>query len=108
MENQDARELAERIAELLQGSERRNDEFLRSGLEKFNERLKNVEQTLSLQNPQSATRNLQSNHFSQDKFTALEELADQTINGFQNEKACPYEPAGKPCDHCAMCNSRGF
>jgi hypothetical protein len=23
------------------------------------------------------------------------------------EKACQFEP-GRPCDHCSMCNSRGF
>ena len=108
MESQNAQNLAEQIADLLRGSEKRSDEFLRSSLEKFNERLKNVEQTLTLQNSQSAIRNPQSNHFSQEKFANLEELADEIINGLPNEKACPYEPAGKPCDHCAMCNSRGF
>ena len=30
------------------------------------------------------------------------------INYFQNEKTCSVEPGGKPCDHCAMCSSRGF
>ena len=108
MEIKDSQNLAERIAEFLQGSDKRSDEFLRSSLEKFNERLKNVEQTLGLQNPHPAIRNPQSNHFSQEKFINLEELAGSTTNGLKDEKACPFEPAGKPCDHCAMCNSRGF
>ncbi len=108
MENQNAQNLAERIADLLQRSEKRNDEFLHSSLEKFNERLKNVEQTLALQNPPFAIRHSQSNHSSQEKFINLEELAGETMSGLKDEKACPFEPAGKPCDHCAMCNSRGF
>jgi len=28
--------------------------------------------------------------------------------GVHKEKACTFEPNGKPCDHCAMCSSRGF
>ncbi|HEX8638156.1 MAG TPA: hypothetical protein VF692_08845, partial [Pyrinomonadaceae bacterium] len=47
-------------------------------------------------------------HSSQEKFLNLEEFADEIINNLQNEKACPFEPAGKPCDNCAMCSSRGF
>ena len=27
---------------------------------------------------------------------------------FEKEKTCTIEPGGKPCDHCAMCSSRGF
>lgn len=108
MENHHTQNLAERLADPLQGNDQRSDEFLHSSLEKFNERLKNVEQILSLQNPQSAIRSPQSNHSSQEKFLNLEELAAETINGLKDEKACPFEPAGKPCDNCAMCNSRGF
>jgi hypothetical protein len=47
-------------------------------------------------------------HFSQEKFADLKEFADEIVNSMQNEKACPFEPAGKPCDNCAMCSSRGF
>lgn len=108
MENRDSQKLAEHIADLLQGKDKSGDEFLRSSLEKFNERLKNIEQSLELQNPQSAIINSHSNHSSQEKFINLETLAGETTNGFKDEKACPFEPAGKPCDQCAMCNSRGF
>lgn len=40
-------------------------------------------------------------HTSHERF-AIAEDADQ------KEKACRFEPGGKPCDHCAMCSSRGF
>ena len=108
MENKDSPDLAERIAELLLVKEKRGDEFLRSSLDKFNERLSNIESTLVLQNPQFAGENSKSNHSSQEKFTNLETLAGETANGLKDEKACPFEPTGKPCDDCAMCNSRGF
>jgi hypothetical protein len=45
-------------------------------------------------------------HPSQRQFVEL--LADQIIAGMTKEKPCPYEPAGKVCDHCSMCNSIGF
>lgn len=109
MENQNTQNLAKKIALLLQGKEKGSeDSFLRSNLEKINQRLDKIEFDLALQNPKSKTQNPKSNHPSQEKFTNLEELADEIINSMQNEKACPYEPTGKPCDHCAMCNSRGF
>lgn len=108
MENKDSQNLAERIAEILLLKEKESDEFLRSSLEKFNERLSKIESNLTVENPQSAIRNSQSNHSSQEKFLDLETLAEETINGLKDEKACPFEPTGKPCDNCAMCNSLGF
>jgi tRNA splicing endonuclease len=106
VENQNAQNLAERIAVLLQ--EKGSDDFLRSSLERINQRLDIIESNLVFQNSKSQIQNPKSNHSSQEKFANLEELADEIINGLANEKACPYEPTGKPCDHCAMCNSRGF
>ncbi len=109
MENRNTQDLAERIAALLQGNGKGSDEFLRSSLERMNQRLDNIESSIASQNLKSQIPNSKlKNHFSQEKFASLEELADQIINGLPNEKACPYEPTGKPCDHCAMCNSRGF
>ena len=108
MEIRNTQDLAERIAVLLQQSEKGSEEFLRSSLERMNQRLDNLESSIASQNPESQIPNPKSNHFSQEKFANLEELADEIINGMPNEKACPYEPTGKPCDHCAMCNSRGF
>jgi Arc/MetJ-type ribon-helix-helix transcriptional regulator len=109
VENANTQNLAERIARLLQENEKGStDDFLRSSLEKINQRLDKIETQISTQNPKSQIPNPKSIHASQEKFTSLEELADEIIANLQNEKACPYEPTGKPCDHCAMCNSRGF
>ena len=112
MSDLNTQKLAEQIALLLQGSEREkpNNDFsaLQTTLEKINQRLDTIESQITSQNPKSKIQNPKSLHPSQDKFLNLEELADEIINSMQNEKACPYEPTGKPCDHCAMCNSRGF
>ncbi len=109
MENENTQILAEKIARLLQ-TETRNTDFysLQSSLEKINQRLDRIESQIAIQNPKSQTLNPKSFHSSQEKFADLEELADEIIHSSQTEKACPYEPTGKPCDHCAMCNSRGF
>jgi hypothetical protein len=110
MENANTQNLAERIAQLLQENEPGGDDFLRSSLEKINQRLDQIESQISRQNsnPQIQIPNPKSFHASQEKFKSLEELADEIIANMQDEKACPYEPTGKACDHCAMCNSRGF
>ncbi len=42
--------------------------------------------------------------FEIDEASAVSELVDF----FENAKMCELEPGGKPCDHCAMCSSRGF
>ena len=47
-------------------------------------------------------------HPSQDRFAVEEATVSELVDFFQNEKACSLEPGGKPCDHCAMCSSRGF
>ena len=115
MENGKAQNLAERIALLLQENENGSGDsaFLRASLEKINQRLDKIEENIAAKNPnniQPSAFSLQpsQNHPSQEKFVNLEELADEIIENAQNEKACPYEPAGKPCDNCAMCSSRGF
>ena len=110
MENGNAQNLAERIALLLQENEKGSDDFLRASLEKINQRLDQIESQISTRNSntQSQIPNPKSIHVSKEKFKSLEELADEIIANMQDEKACPYEPTGKPCDHCAMCNSRGF
>ncbi len=110
MENGNTQILAEKIARILQMETLKSEDFysLQSSLEKINQRLDRIESQIALQNPKSQIPNRKSNHSSQEKFTNLEDLADEVINSSQTEKACPYEPTGKPCDHCAMCNSRGF
>lgn len=47
-------------------------------------------------------------HPSQEKFGVEEATVSELVDFFQNEKRCTLEPGGKPCDHCAMCSSRGF
>jgi hypothetical protein len=47
-------------------------------------------------------------HPSLDKFGVEEATVSELVDFFQSEKACSLEPGGKPCDHCAMCSSRGF
>lgn len=109
MENGNTQALAEKIALLLRENAKASDEdFLRSSLEKINQRLDKIESQFAQQNPQAQIPNHKSLHPSQEKFLTLEELADGIIGSLQNEKACPYEPTGKPCDNCSMCNSRGF
>ncbi len=106
MENGNTQKLAEQIVQILMQNQNANDnDFLRSSLEKINQRLDKIE---SQNNPESQIPNPKSFHPSRDKFASLEELADEIIADLQNEKACPYEPTAKPCDHCSMCNSRGF
>ncbi len=108
MEDQNIDNLAEKIARLLQTEMKSADNFVQLSLEKINQRLDKIESQISLEDPKSKIQNPKSNHFSQEKFNNLEELADEIIAGMEIEKACPYEPTGKPCDHCAMCSSRGF
>jgi hypothetical protein len=47
-------------------------------------------------------------HPSQEQFGVEEATVTQLVDFFQSEKQCTIEPGGKPCDHCAMCSSRGF
>lgn len=91
-------------------------DFFRDALEKINQRLEKIESQLNPQTQNSApsTRHssLSTQHFfphpSQERFLAVRQIADEIIQNLKEEKACPYEPAGKPCDNCSMCSSRGF
>jgi hypothetical protein len=74
---------------------------LSAAIERINKRLDVFEQAP----PHSALRTPHSNHPSLDKLNIAEAIAD-SIFGVK-EKACTFEPS-KPCDHCSMCNSRGF
>lgn len=47
-------------------------------------------------------------HSSQERFNINEAVVEELVEFFEKEKACSFEPNGKPCDHCAMCSSRGF
>jgi len=59
--------------------------------------------------PQAELRNPQSaDHPSEERFGVEEATVKELVEFFENEKKCAVEPGGKPCDHCAMCSSRGF
>ena len=98
--------LAEKIARLLEAEMKPTDiASLFASIEKINRRLEKLETST---NPQSEIRNPQLAHPSLEKFDVAEAIADEIFAGLQKEKACTFEPNGKPCDHCAMCSSRGF
>lgn len=46
-------------------------------------------------------------HPSEERF-GITEAVSELVDYFEREKTCTVEPGGKPCDHCGMCNSRGF
>ena len=47
-------------------------------------------------------------HPSQEKFGVEEATVSELVDFFEKERNCSVEPGGKPCDHCAMCSTRGF
>ena len=47
-------------------------------------------------------------HPSQERFGVEEATVAELVDFFEKEKTCSVEPGAKPCDHCAMCSSRGF
>jgi len=98
--------LAEKIARLLEAEMKPTDvAALFASIEKINRRLEKLETSV---NPQSQIRNSTLNHPSIEKFDIGEAIVDEIFAGIHKEKACTFEPNGKPCDHCAMCSSRGF
>lgn len=72
-----------------------------AAIETINARLDRIE------TPHSAFHVQQSTHPSLDKLSIAEAIADSIFGAQAKEKACTFEPS-KPCDHCSMCNTRGF
>lgn len=72
-------------------------------IESINQRLERIEQA----SPRSVHLTPSPNHPSLDKLNIAEAIADSIFGSQAKEKACTFEPS-KPCDHCSMCNSRGF
>ncbi len=106
MTSQETKKLAERIARVLDAETPGSDlASLFASIEKINHRLDKIE---SGSVPQSAIRTSHSIHPSLEKFDVAEAIAGEIFEGLQKEKACTFEPNGRPCDHCAMCSSRGF
>ncbi len=87
----------------IQNSSKNELASLFAAIEKLNRRLDKMEQA----NPQTPMPSLQPPHPSLDKLNIAEAIADSIFGSQAKEKACTFEPS-KPCDHCSMCNSRGF
>jgi hypothetical protein len=130
MEERDSvRSMAERIArQLSQGDatqpreQRRagpsiSDELaaVRAGLDELHKRLVRIESHVShgahqaaptLHSPWAGGTYL-TDHASEERFGVTEATVSELVDFFEGGKSCGLEP-GKPCDHCAMCSSRGF
>ena len=82
---------------------------IRVSLNELQNRLIQIESKVDaprLQSPWLAGVN--ASHPSQERFGVEEATVSELVDFFQNEKNCSLEPGGKPCDHCAMCSTRGF
>ena len=111
MEDQ-ARVMAERIARRVaagpaSSSDRGGDlaselAAMRASLNELQNRLVQIESKVSAPRVHSPW------HPSMERFGVEEATVSELVDFFQNEKNCTLEPGGKPCDHCAMCSSRGF
>src|SRR5258707_4538795 len=60
------------------------------------------------QSPWLRDFNSAASHPSQERFGIEEATVAELVEFFESEKKCSVEPGAKPCDHCAMCSSRGF
>lgn len=67
-----------------------------------------VPAVLRTHSPWLAGVNAGISHPSEERFGVEEATVSELVDYFQSEKTCSIEPGGKPCDHCAMCSSRGF
>lgn len=90
------------MSDLSQKNSQRELAAIFAALEKMNHRLDKLEGKPASAAPAAADIP----HPSTDKFSVAEAIAD-SIFASMKEKACQFEP-DKPCDHCSMCNSRGF
>jgi hypothetical protein len=62
----------------------------------------------STHSPWLAGVNASLTHPSLERFGVEEAVVSELVDYFEKEKTCSVEPGGKPCDHCAMCSTRGF
>jgi len=107
MHNEDAQTLANEIAAMISGSSAKMDlSSLQRSIDNIERRLSALE--TAIPNPRYEIANVRRSHPSQDHFAIPEAIVDSLFERDAKEKACTFEPNGKPCDHCSMCNSRGF
>ena len=76
---------------------------VRASLNELQDRLVQIEGKVSVPRVHSPW-----SHPSMERFGVEEATVSELVDYFQGEKQCSMEPGGKPCDHCAMCSSRGF
>ncbi len=107
MPDLDINSLAEKLAAVLKDESFSGEDSLEVSLAGINRRLERIEQFLDA-NPAPSVQIPQTLHPSLEKFDVIEAISDQIIENKEQEKACTFEPNGKPCDHCSMCSSRGF
>ena len=86
---------------------------LRATLSDMQDRLIQIESKIGSSAPAPRIQSpwlsgVNASHPSAERFGVEEATVSELVDFFQNEKACSLEPGGKPCDHCAMCSSRGF
>ena len=110
------------VTEVRQDSGKSSDEFFQFIPATESPWLGRLPAMLNLDNAQSAVLNAGSpagqpgwgaspptaDHPSQERFGIEEATVAELVEFFEKEKKCSVDPSGKPCDHCAMCNSRGF
>lgn len=107
MPSADKKELAEKIVKILESAATNPDlASLFASIEKINHRLDKLE---AIQQPSRPFVPAASPvHPSLEKFKVAEAADGVEFGARSNEKTCTFEPNGRPCDHCAMCSSRGF
>lgn len=113
MSSDQAKVVAERIARRMSGNTDINSELaaMRASLTDLQNRLTQIESKVRTDGPRLQSpwlAGVNASHPSQERFGVEEATVAELVDFFQGEKTCSVEPGGKPCDHCAMCSSRGF
>ncbi len=105
MEKDEINSLAERLVRAISSDSKSTDlSSIRKSIDAIGERLDRLE---SYSNSKFKFQIPNSIHPSQDRFAIAEAIVEGLFDQTNKEKACTFEPL-KPCDHCSMCNSRGF
>lgn len=107
MDKEQIDRLAESIARVVAADTKPADlSSLQKSIQLINERLDRLEAARPAAG--AAANAFSKVHPSQDRFAIAEAIVDSLFERETKEKACTFEPNGKPCDHCSMCSSRGF
>ncbi|MGQ0763885.1 MAG: hypothetical protein ACT4OT_17975 [Acidobacteriota bacterium] len=97
------------VADVRQDSGKSTDDFFQFIPATQSPWLGRLPAMLGQDNTQSAILNPHTvDHPSQERFGIEEATVAELVEFFEKEKKCSVDPSGKPCDHCAMCSSRGF